>query len=62
MKKQDKTLLERNTWCHMNTNSVSWGYKIHQLSLKRNKTPSLNKCTGYDIKQSNVETPLMLEL
>ena len=31
-------------------------------SLQRDETPQLNKCPGYDTKQSDGEDPVMLEL
>ena len=39
-----------------------WGYRIHQLHLCRGVTPPLNKCPGYDTKQSDSEVAVMLEL
>ena len=52
--------------CSLLTSSpLSWGCRIHQLLLCREVSPSPhthNECPGYDIKQSNGEVPLMLEL
>ena len=39
---------------------VGWGCRIHQLQLCRGVTP--HESPGYDIKQSDGEVPLMLEL
>ena len=36
---------------------VSWGCRIHWL-----QDPPPNECLGYDIKQSDGEVPVMLEL
>ena len=41
---------------------VSWGCRIHWLHLHRGVRPFPNKCPGYDIKQSDGEVPVMLEL
>ena len=41
--------------------SVGWGYRIHWLHLCRGVSPS-PKCPGYDIKQSDGEYPIILEL
>ena len=41
---------------------VSWGCRIHWLHLSRGVRPPLNKCPGYDTKQSDGEVPAMLEL
>ena len=42
--------------------SVRWSCKIHRTaSLQKVKTPHLNKCPGYDTKQSDGEVPVMLE-
>ena len=41
---------------------VGWGYKIHQLYLYREVRPTHNECPRYDAKQSDGETPVMLEL
>ena len=47
-----------------NSGSVGWGCKIYWLHLcRRGKTPSPpNRCPGYDMKQSDGEAPVMLEL
>ena len=42
---------------------VSWGCKIHRLHICTGLSPlSANECSGYDTKQSDGETPVMLEL
>ena len=41
---------------------VGWRCKIHWLHLCTGVRPHPNKCHGYDIKQSDGEVPLMLEL
>ena len=41
--------------------AVFWGYRIHWLHLFRRVRPLPNECPGYDIKQSDSETPVMLE-
>ena len=43
---------------------VCWGYRIHQLHLWSGviRLPTPNKCPGYDIKQSDSEALVMLEL
>ena len=41
---------------------VGWGCRIHQLHLYRGVRPLLNKCLGYDTKQSDGEASVMLEL
>ena len=46
---------------HSNKSQVGWGCRIHQLYLCR-VLHSLNKCPGYDIKQSDSDVPVMLEL
>ena len=40
---------------------VSWGCRIHQLLFCR-KVRHLNKCPGYDTKQTDSEVPVMLGL
>ena len=40
---------------------VSWGCRIHWLQLCRGVRPPI-ECPGYDIKQSDGEVPVMLEL
>ena len=40
---------------------VSWGCRIHQLHLCREKN-SFNECPAYDTKQSDGEAPVILEL
>ena len=39
-----------------------WGCKIHRLLLCRGVRPPPNECLGYDIKQSDGEVPVILEL
>ena len=46
---------------HHSVCQVGWGCRIHQLILCRRVIP-LNKCPGYDSKQSDGEIPVMLEL
>ena len=46
--------------CLSYVSPVSWGFRIHQLLLCR-KTTLYHKCSGYDTKQSDGETPVMLE-
>ena len=42
---------------------VGWGCRIHRLLLYRGIRPHLaNDCFGYDIKQSDGEVPVKLEL
>ena len=41
---------------------VGWGYRINRLLLCRGEDTPNNVCPGYDIKQSNGEVPVMLEL
>ena len=42
---------------------VGWGCRIHRLLLCRGvRRPSLNECPGYDIKKSEFEVPVLLEL
>ena len=46
----------------INMSPVNWGYKnTSSASLQRSKTYS-NECPRYDTKQSDVETPVMLEI
>ena len=41
----------------------TWGYRIHQLHFYRGvRSPPPQECPGYDIKQSDGEVPVMLEL
>ena len=40
---------------------IGCGFRIHRLHLCR-VVPHLNKCPGYDTKQSDGEVPVMLEL
>ena len=43
--------------------SVGWGCRILRLSLNRGvRLPNNTECPGYDTKQSDGETPVMLEL
>ena len=42
-------------------NWASWGCIIHWLQKGKNPSPT-NKCFEYDIKQSDGEVPVMLEL
>ena len=44
------------------SSSVGWGCRIHQLHLCRGIRLPLNKCLGYDLKQSDGEAPVLLEL
>ena len=37
-------------------------YNTPNASLQRGKTPPHNECPGYDIKQSDGEVPVMLEV
>ena len=41
---------------------VGWGGRKHLLHLCRGVRPPPNECPGYDIKQSDGEVPVMLEL
>ena len=42
---------------------VGWDCKIHRLLLCRGvRPPLLNKCPGYDTKQSDGKSSVMLEL
>ena len=41
---------------------VGWGCRIHQLHLCRGVRPPPNECAGYETKQSDGGTPVMLEL
>ena len=42
---------------------VSWSSRIHSVSLQRSKPPpQCNECSGYDTKQSDDETPVILGL
>ena len=42
---------------------VGWGCRMHQLLLCRGvRPPTTNECAGYDTKQSDGKTPVMLEL
>ena len=41
---------------------IGWGCRIHQLFLCKMVPLPLNKCPGYDTKQSDGEVPVMLEL
>ena len=41
---------------------VSSRCRIHRLHLCRGERPHPNECLGYDMKQSDVEVPVMLEL
>ena len=55
-------------WCQIsrfNINNfypVSWSCRIHRLLLCRGVKHSPQKCPGYDSKQSEGETPAILEL
>ena len=40
---------------------VSWGCRIHRLHLCTGVKP-LSKCPGYDTKQSDGESPVMMKL
>ena len=53
----------RYTRCtSFNLSPVGWGLRIHQLHLCRMARLPFNECPGYDIKQSDDEAPVMLEL
>ena len=41
---------------------VGWGCRVHRLILCKGVTPYANECPRYDIKQSNGEASVMLEL
>ena len=41
---------------------VNWGCRIHRLRLCRGVRPPPNECPGYDMKQSDPEVPVLLEL
>ena len=41
---------------------VGWGCRIHRVHLCRGVRPYPNECPGYDIKKSDGEVPVMLEL
>ena len=43
-------------------NLVNWGCRIYRLHLCGGVRPSPNESLGYDIKQSDDEAPVMLEL
>ena len=45
-----------------NVNLVGWGCRIHQLHLCKEVTPLPNEYPRYDIKQSDGEALVMLEL
>ena len=47
---------------HKHTNIIVWGRRILRLHLCRGVRSPHNECLGYDIKQSDGETPVMLEL
>ena len=42
--------------------TVGWSYRIRRLYLCRGVRPHRNECSVYDIKQSDGEVPVMLEL
>ena len=41
---------------------VGWGSRIHQLHICRGVRTPRNECPRYDIKQSDGEVPVLLEL
>ena len=50
-------------WISKSPFPVGWGSRIHRLHLCRGVSPHPpNECPGYDTKQSDGETPIMLEL
>ena len=55
---------QREIWCHhMNFLTPSPTLQnTPTASLQRGKNPLLNKCPGYDTKQSDGDVPVMLEL